>query len=499
MNRYDVCVIGGGPSGYAAAMRAIDLGKRTLLIEKNQLGGAGIFNGALSSKTLWELAENYSLMKATAYGYQVKDYSLDYNSVLSEMHNAEQDKYKQLLEQIRFFMDSGQLDFKQGHGKLVGQHQIEISNHLGSELVETETVILATGSRPRKLSHIPIDEDIIVTSDGIGNFKKFPESIVILGAGVIGCEFATILSNFGRTKVFLIDKQARILPFEDEDIASVVAKRLEEKGVTIHREAELISMQVKDGRVEYVLSYPDGRIEAYQVEKALVSVGRVPNVENLGLEAAGIVTNGQNFCENDDCRTNVPNIFAVGDLTADIALVNIAELEGRHAVEKAYGVNQGAIKYDNISTIMFLNPEVAAVGMNEIQARKSGIPYRVASISYEFISRAIAKRQKTGFFKIMVTDDEEMKILGMRAAGTHASSNIQAMALLIFMNRGIHELAEMVHAHPSMPEGVQECARMLLGKSIMKPKVFRQALKCYRVDAVGNKEPLFEEALILQH
>jgi len=371
----------------------------------------------------------------------------------------------------------------------------------GKTSVWADNIILATGSRPRKLNHIPIDEKIIVTSDGIGNFDHFPESIVILGAGVIGCEFATILSSFDRTRVFLIDKQPRILPFEDEDIAEVIANELESKGVTIHKESELSSMKVVDGKVEYELLYRDGRRETHVVEKALISVGRIPNVEGLGLEDIGVITDGQNFCENEDCTTNIPNIFAVGDLTADIALVNIAELEGRHAVEKAYGLVHKPIVYNNISTIMFLRPEVAAVGMNEIQARKQGIPYRVASINFGFISRAIAKRQKIGFFKIMVTDDDEMRILGMRAVGPNASSNIQAMALLIYMQKGVQELAEMVHAHPSMPEGVQECARMLLGKSILKPSVFGVSLKCYRVDTLGNVHAWQhkKEAGVFQH
>ncbi len=490
MTHFDVCVIGGGPSGFAAAMRAIDLGKKTLIIEKNKLGGAGIYNGALSSKTMWELADNYSMMRARNFGYEVSNYRLDYRSVINEMHQAVEDRFEQLQQQVDFFVNSGQLAYINGTGKLLSPNEVKITAEKGDTVISADNIVLATGSRPRKLPHIPIDEKIIVTSDGISNFEHFPESIVILGAGVIGCEFATILSNFDRTRVFLIDKQPRILPFEDQDIADVIAEQLEKKGVTIHRESELVSMRVNKGKVEYELLYRDGRKEVHLVEKALISVGRVPNVEGLGLEDIGIITDGQNFCENDDCSTNIPNIFAVGDLTADIALVNIAELEGRHAIEKAYGLDHAPIVYNNISTIMFLNPEVAAVGLNEIQAQKKGIPYRVASINFGFISRALAKRQKTGFFKVMVTDDEEMRILGMRACGIHASSNIQAMALLIYMQKGIHELAEMVHAHPSMPEGVQECARMLLGKSILKPEVFSYSLKCYRVDANGIQHPL---------
>ncbi len=430
-------------------------------------------------------------MRATGFGYEVREFTHSYQSMIDEMHIAEQERYSQLAQQVDYFCSEGSLTFKQGTGKLLSKNDVQITTDSGTEVITADYIVLATGSRPRKLKHIPIDEKIILTSDGITGLDSFPESIVILGAGVIGCEFATILSNFERTRVFLIDKQIRILPFEDEDIAEIVAGKLQEKGVVIHREADLISMEIKDGKVEYQLRYPDGTTETHMVDKALISVGRVPNTEGLGLEDIGIMTTGQNFCESTDCTTNIPNVFAVGDLTADIALVNIAELEGRYAVEKAYGMASGPVNYSNVSTIMFLNPEVAAVGMNELQARKAGIAYRVASIDFTFISRAIAKRRKTGVFKILVSDDDDMRILGIRAVGTHSSSNIQAMALLIHMNKGIHELAEMVHAHPSMPEGVQECARMLLGKSILKPEVFSQ-LKCYRVSAEGEVEALIK-------
>jgi dihydrolipoamide dehydrogenase len=347
---------------------------------------------------------------------------------------------------------------------------------------------MAIGSRPRYLPHIPIDEKIILTSDGVSALTDFPKSIVILGAGVIGCEFATIFSNFGKTKVYLIDKEERILPFEDEDISRAVGANMESNGAVIHHGASLEKMSIVNGQVEYVLNYKDGRREIHTVEKALISVGRVSNSENLNLQAAGVMLNDKGNIDDEHTRTNVPHIYAVGDFTADISLVNVGELEGRHAVERMFGKPKRQLVYENISTIMFLNPEVASVGLNETQARKKKIPYRIAVMHYRYVSRAIAMSKVDGFFKILVTDDDEMKILGMRVMGCHASSTIMAVALMISMDIGIEHLAELIFPHPSIPEGIQECARMLMGNSIVKPEVFNLDVRCYRVDTDGRIE-----------
>lgn len=489
----DFCVIGGGPSGYAAAMRAIDFGQKTVLIERGRLGGAGLFNGALSSKTMWELADYYNQMRSNAFGYEVERYSFSYESLVHQVNQATAERHAQLQQQIEVMQAEQKLIYIKGQASLKSQTEIQVITAEGIEEVKAKFILLATGSRPRQLPHIPIDEYTIVTSDGISNWETFPESVVILGAGVIGCEFATIWANFRRTRVFLIDKQSKILPFEDDDIGAAVSKNLENMGVTIHRESELVSMRVLNGKVVYELKYRDGSTKSFEVEKALIAVGRVPNVEGLGLERAGIALQNGALVTTADCETQVPHIFAIGDLTADIALVNIAELEGRHAVEKAVGVSTAPITYKNISTIMFLNPEVAAVGMNEQMARKAGIAYRVASIQYSCIPRAIAKRVKEGFFKIIVSDDPAMKILGIRAIGPQASSNIQAIALLIHLGLGVDALTEMVHAHPSMPEGVQECVRVLKGTSIMKPNALGNGISCKRVDERGNEYPIFAD------
>lgn len=487
MKHYDLCIIGAGPSGFAAAMRAIDLGKKICLIERNKPGGAGIFNGALSSKTMWELSQNYQMMQSSKFGYYVYDSHLSYSAVVHETKKAVNERYQQLKSQIDFYVKTGQLDYFNGTASMVSPTEVSISSaEEDIPNIKADHTILAIGSRPRYLPEIPIDEEIIYTSDGILSMDKYPESIVILGAGVIGCEFATIFSNFGKTKVFLIDKAPRILPFEDQDISEMVATNLTANGVHIHKGAGLESMVIEDGKVKYTLAFDDGTKEIRYVDKALISVGRVPNSENIGLKEIGIELNNRGYCVDNDTQTSVPNIYAIGDFTADIALVNIAELEGRHAVELMFNPNPPTINYDNISTIMFLNPEVASVGINETQAKQKGIAYRVAKMSYDYMNRAIAMRQKEGFIKLIVSDDDEMTILGMRVLGAHASSTIEAIALLISMKKSVRVLAELIHAHPSIPEGIQECARMLLGSSITKPEVFTNGLTCYSVKADGT-------------
>jgi dihydrolipoamide dehydrogenase len=482
MERFDLVVIGAGPSGYAAAMRSIDFKKKTLLIEKSKVGGAGVTNGALSSKTWWELSRETSAFRKSLKRYNIKAPHVNYKEIQSEVRKAVQERKSMLEEHMDELKNSNYsqlLQFKTGTARLISQNEIEITQGAHVEKVWAENVILATGSRPRYLPELPIDEKIVMTSEGIENMEDFPESMVIVGAGVIGCEYATIFSGFGRTKVHLIDKGDRILPFEDEDIVRIIERNMENNGVLIHRNSRLITMKKVNDRVEYELEYTDGSREVFNVEKALVSVGRVANLEDLWDDKVGIDISKRGI-SNEDTQTNVGNIYAVGDLTADISLVNVGELEGRYAVERIFGKPARKLVYENISTIMFLNPEVAGVGINETQAKEKGMDYKVVTLEYSTIPRAIAKRNTQGFIKLLVTNDEEMKILGMKVVGNHASSAIQAVAVLISMDKGIEELAECVHPHPSITEGIQECVRMLLGKSLFKPSALRGRLSCRR-------------------
>lgn len=486
MEKYDLIVIGAGPSGYAAAMRALDFKKKTLLIEKNSVGGAGVTNGALSSKTWWELSRETASFRKNLKRFNLQAPSVNYKEIQAEVRRAVEERKSLLEEHMHLIRESdyGSLFcFKKGTARLLSQHEIEITMGRHSEKVWGDYIILATGSRPRYLDELPIDEKIVMTSDGIENMEEFPESMVIVGAGVIGCEFATIFSGFGKTKVHLIDKGSRILPFEDEDVVRVIERNMENNGVLIHRNSRLIRMEIVHGRVEYELEYDDGSKETFNVEKALVAVGRTPNYESLWDDNVDISISKRGI-EDNDTQTNVSNIYAVGDITADISLVNVGELEGRYAVERIFGNPERKLVYENISTIMFLSPEVAGVGLNETQAREKGIDYKVVTLDYCCIPRAIAKRNTQGFIKLLVTNDVHMKILGMKVVGNHASSAIQAVALLISMDKGIEELAECVHPHPSITEGIQECVRMLMGKSTLKPDVLKGKLSC-RVSIAG--------------
>ena len=481
MKHYDVVVIGGGPAGYAAAMRAVDFKKRVALIEKDKLGGAGIHNGALWSKTWWEIGREAYELRKNGSGYGLEKPHFSYRRIKQEVDEAI-NRRVELLEHHMFNINTsaGQelLDYYHAEAKVKDKNTILLRKNNGAESeITADNIILAAGSSPRKLPNLPIDEEHVYTSDGLNNLQDFPKSIVIMGAGVIGCEFATIFSAFGQTKVHIIDKGDRILPFEDEDIVRIIERNLEAQGVLIHRNSRLIDMKIENEKVVYTLEYDDGGKEIFLVEKALVSIGRTPNYENLFDESLGIEIDSRGIIDNLT-QTSIANIYAVGDITSDISLVNVGELEGRYAIERIYGKPDRPLIYENISTIMFLTPEVAGVGLNEQQAIAKGLAYKVVSLDYQMIPRAVAMRNTQGFIKIIVTNDEEMKILGMRVVGNHASSAIQAVALLISTGKGIRELAELIHPHPSIIEGIQECCRMLLGKSIMKPTVLRSAMTC---------------------
>ncbi len=458
-------------------MRAHDLGKRVVMIERGQCGGAGIQAGALSSKTMWHLSKDYAVAARTDRGYRAPGgIEVSYPSVIESVRTAVAERRSLLDRQLSCLAtpaaNGGIVSCVRGNARFVSPHEIEVKRLDGViEKIEAENFLLATGSRPRVPDGIPVDGELVVTSDQIEAFPAFPESMVIIGAGVIGCEYATIFANFGKTRIHIIDRQPRILPFEDEDVAEEVAESFESMGVVIHRASKLESLKVIDGKVEYVISNADGKTETIRVERALVSVGRIPNTADLGLEAAGVKLDKGGGVVVDNARSSVPHIYAAGDVTMDIALVNVAELEGRYAVESMFGLKPRPIRYEALSAIMFLKPEVASVGLNELKAKDQKIPYRVGVVANRLIGRNIAMRETHGFIKLLASPDTH-RILGLRVVGPEASSTIQGIAFLIDQEATLEDIDHCVHPHPAVTEGVQEAARMLLGRSVMKFDVF---------------------------
>lgn len=474
---WDLCVLGAGPAGYAAAMRAHDLGKRVIVVERGHCGGAGIHAGALSSKTMWHLANDYAVAARIDRGYRATGgIDVSYPAVIASVRTAAAERRSLLDRQLACLAASspngGVVTLVRGSARFVSPTEVEATRLDGTvEKIEAKNFLIATGSHPRVPDGIPVDGEIVVTSDQIESFPSFPESMVIVGAGVVGCEYATIFASFGKTKIHIIDRQPRILPFEDVDVAEEVASSFESMGVVIHRASKLETLKVVEGKVEYVITNADGKSETFRVERALVSVGRVPNTADLGLEAAGVKLDRGGNVIVDKTRSSAPHIHAAGDVTMDVALVNVAELEGRYAVESMFDRNPRPIRYEALSTIMFLRPEVASVGLNETKAKELGIPYRVGVVSNRLIGRNIAMRETHGFVKLLASP-ETHEILGLRVVGPEASSAIQGIAFLIDQEATLEDIDHCVHPHPAITEGVQECARMLLGRSILKVGVF---------------------------
>lgn len=477
-NRFDLCVIGCGPGGFAGAMRAFDAGKHVCIVEADEIGGTGVLWGALASKTMWELAKDYAVAAQVDRGYRAAGLSVDYQAMRNSALQAVKEKQYQMLSQIETFTPRrwtgpGSITYRRGEGSFVSDHEVRI-RHLdgGDQTVTADNVLISTGSRPREFPGIETDGQRILNSDHILNLKTFPKRLMIVGAGIIGCEYSAIFSNFGQTQVFLTDHAERILPFEDDDISDFVSGHLKDNGVTIFQTAKLQDIRKRSDHLEVVLDFDDGRSEVVEVDTVLISIGRTPNVESLHLDSIGVSVDARGTIPTDEnCRVK-EHIYACGDVTHHPNLVNLAEMEGRYAVKHMYGFAQHPLNYDNMSTVMFFRPAVAAVGLNEKGCRKKRIPYRVASYANALVSRAIAMRATSGFAKIIVSDDNQQRLLGMRAAGPMASNNIMTIALLMDHAERLEDVFKTVHPHPTMSEGIQECLRVLLDKSIFKERAF---------------------------
>jgi len=480
---YDLCVLGCGPAGFAGAMRALDFGKHVCIIEAAEIGGTGVMWGALASKTMWEVAKDYAIAAKQDRGYRANGLVVDYCAVRRSVLQAVKEKQYQMLSQIESYSPKrwqgpGSLTYKKGWGRFLSNTTVEVSSSDGGkEEIRAKKFLIATGSRPRNLPQVLTDQCRVLNSDGVLNLQSFPERLVIIGAGIIGCEYATIFSNFGQTKVTLVDHAKRVIPYEDEDISDFVKDNLVRNGVTIIHSAQLRDIALRPENLNVLLDFKDGRSEVIESDAALISIGRTFDSSRLGLENLGIETNKAGILKTDENCCIKDNIYAAGDMTHHPALVNIAEMEGRYAVKHMYEKHKWPLNYDNMSTVMFFYPAVAAVGVSEKSCQRRKIPYRVAYYSNVLCNRAIAMRATHGFVKIIISADEQQRILGMRAAGPQVSSTIMSIAHFMDQGKGVKDVLKSVYPHPTITEGIEECLRMLLGKSIFKPRAFPDHLQ----------------------
>ncbi len=480
MNKFDLVIIGSGAAGFSAAARALDYKKHVCIIETGEIGGAGIMNGALVSKTMWELSSDYAIASKVNRGYRASGLKVNFQEVRKTVIQAAKERQYQMLSQIETFSDrnseKGSITLIKGFAKFKDKNCVEVSSENDTQIIVGDYFIIATGSRPREYPDIPTDGNLIFNSDNILNLKKFPERMIIIGSGIIGCEFATIFSNFKQTEVHLLDRTNRVVPFEDDDVSDFVSGSLEGNGVKIHYDASLRTIRKKGAYLEVVLDYEKGHSKVLEVDAALIAIGRTANTENIGLENIGFpggkkgVIHMDKYCSLKNIEAD--NIFAAGDITGHGQLFNIAQVQGRHIVDRIFGNLTEEISYKNMSTLMFFKPEVAAVGRNEKQLQAKGIPYKVAYYSNELVSRTIAMRNIKGFVKLIVSNDGKNRILGMRAASPQASAFIVSVAHLIDEENGLDEVFKTVHPHPGVTEGIEECIRLFYKSSVFKPEAF---------------------------
>ncbi|HSW63515.1 MAG TPA: dihydrolipoyl dehydrogenase [Dissulfurispiraceae bacterium] len=459
----NLVVIGAGPGGYVAAVKAAQLGATVTVVEREEVGGTCLNWGCIPTKALIASAE------ALAQARRLADFGIDLNgSVAANLPAIMERKNKIVATQIkgiRALFKNWNISLLAGQASLVDSRTVEVSRSEGTrELLQADRVILATGSRPAELPLFPFDGKIILSSNDAVNLSELPASFVIIGAGVIGCEFAFILREFG-ADVTIVEAMPRAVSTEDAEIAEILEKELKKKKIKLITNAKVVGVVTTETDVEVVLD-GDRKLVA---ERVLISVGRAYNTEYLGLESLGISRGPRGeILVDDKMETNVPGIYAVGDVTGGMLLAHVASKEGIVAAQNACGI-PAAIDYRVVPAGIFTAPEIGSVGLREYQAQKQGIPYTVSRFPVRGLGKAHAMGEIAGLFKI-IAHAETDHILGVHIIGPHASDLIHEGALALQAGITAQALAAMIHAHPTLAEGIMEAAEDLHGTAIHLPK-----------------------------
>ncbi|NLL17542.1 MAG: dihydrolipoyl dehydrogenase [Clostridia bacterium] len=455
---FDVIVIGGGPGGYVAAIRAAQLGAKVAVVEKDSLGGTCLNRGCIPTKALVASAELvHQLKNAATFGINVDGFSVDFRRVMARKEEI----VEGLVKGIAFLLSRHKIESISGFGKLVAPGTVEVHKEDGTvEQLTGKNIIIATGSEPALITALGYNGKTVITSNEALELEDIPKSLLIIGGGVIGCEFASIFNEFG-TEVTIVEAMPNILPLVDNEISRRLTMVMKKKGIAIKTKAMISSVVEEEGGIKATLETG----EEIRAEKALISIGRTFNTKGLGLENVGVALGAKGEILVDDyLRTNVPGIYAIGDVTNKIQLAHVASAQGLVAVENIMGGNR-VMDYSVVPSCIFTMPEIGTVGITSQEAKARGINAKVGKFPFTALGKARCMEETDGNVKI-ITDAETDKVLGVHIFGPHATDLIAEAALAIQLGATAKEIAQTIHAHPTLAESMMEAAENVHGLSI---------------------------------
>ena len=463
MSNYDLAIIGSGPGGYVTAIRAAQWGLGTLVIEKDGLlGGTCLHVGCIPTKILLYHAEIYDHFKnAKEFGIEVKDFKLDWSAVL-----ARKDKIvKKHAKGIEFLFRKNKVETLQGWGRIAGPGKVAVDRDGKTTEVQAKNILLATGSEARTLPGVEFDGKTILSNKEILKLAEIPKSLIVVGAGAVGVEFASVYNSFG-TEVTILEMLPRVVPLEDEEISAELDKAFRKKGIKIFTEAKVESVKKDSKGAAVTFEGKVGKTQTLAAEKVLMAIGRKPNTENIGLEKTRAKLERGFVHVGPYMETAEPGLYAIGDIVAGFPqLAHAASMEGIVAAGKMAGKNVPQVDRNRIPNATYCEPQVASVGLTEKQARDAGLQVKTGKFPFAANSKASILGQHEGFIKV-VTDAQYGEVLGVHIIGPLATEVIAEAVAALQLEATLDDMMFTVHAHPTLWEGMGDAFASVRGLAI---------------------------------